>query len=163
MTSPTQRSKAFLQEQGFTVAIVEHWNSHVRIRQDMFGVFDLVAIRPGGPIAAVQTTTAAGGAAKRLAKILATEAAKTWLEAGGTISIHSWSKRNNRKAGTRKLWSCLERNVTLRDFQEASGASTAAQDRSWPVAASRETHLECDRVWPVVERIVPYSPIEPPA
>ena len=54
--TPTQRSLAYLREQGYTVAIVERWNPFARIRQDLFGFVDLLAIRKGETLA-VQTTS----------------------------------------------------------------------------------------------------------
>jgi hypothetical protein len=39
-TSPTQLSLKKLREEGYTVAVVEHWNSFARIRQDLFGFID---------------------------------------------------------------------------------------------------------------------------
>ena len=43
-TSPTQLSLKKLREEGYTVAVVEHWNSFARIRQDLFGFIDLLAL-----------------------------------------------------------------------------------------------------------------------
>jgi hypothetical protein len=43
--TPTQRSMAYLKKEGYRVAVVERWNPHARIRQDLFGVIDLLAIR----------------------------------------------------------------------------------------------------------------------
>lgn len=57
MTSPTQRSLAHLRSLGYRVAVVERWNPHARIRQDLFGVLDLLAVRDG-EILGVQTTNA---------------------------------------------------------------------------------------------------------
>ena len=53
--TPTQRSLKYLREQGYTVAIVERWNAFAKIRQDLFGFIDLLAIKPGETLA-VQTT-----------------------------------------------------------------------------------------------------------
>jgi hypothetical protein len=45
-TSPTQRSLAECRKRGLTVQVVERWNSHARVRVDLFGVIDLVALIP---------------------------------------------------------------------------------------------------------------------
>ncbi|HQV57391.1 MAG TPA: hypothetical protein PKV27_05220, partial [Ilumatobacteraceae bacterium] len=55
-TSPTTLSLKALRDAGYTVAIVEHFNPHMRIRQDLFGFIDIIAIRPGETLA-VQTTS----------------------------------------------------------------------------------------------------------
>jgi len=36
-TSPTQPSLAYLKEEGWHVAIVEHWNPWERVRKDLLG------------------------------------------------------------------------------------------------------------------------------
>jgi len=134
-TSPMQRSLKHLRDAGWTCAIVEHWNLHAKIRQDLFGFGDILACEPGtdeaasriyntfggSGIALVQTTTQANAAA-RLAKIIAEPRAKTWLLVGGRIFLHGWRKIGPR--GKRKLWDLKEREVTLLDFQE-----TPCQDR----------------------------------
>ena len=56
--SPLQRSKKYLEEQGYLVAIVEKWNPWAKVRQDLFGIFDLLAVKPEDTIA-VQVTTLA--------------------------------------------------------------------------------------------------------
>jgi len=84
--SPTQRSLKLLREQGYTVAITERWNPFAKIRQDLFGFADLLAIKPG-EIMAVQTTTASHLAAHRR-KINSEARSRTWLEAGGRIQLH---------------------------------------------------------------------------
>lgn len=57
--SPTARSLALLRKQHMLVGVVEKWNPHANIRQDLYGCLDLVAtgplLRPG--IYGVQTTT----------------------------------------------------------------------------------------------------------
>lgn len=89
MSSPTQRSVAHLREQGYLVAVVERWNPHARIRQDLFGWIDLLAIRDGETLA-VQTT--ASGVAARIKKITAAESLPAVRKAGWRILVHGWRK-----------------------------------------------------------------------
>lgn len=106
--TPTQRSLAKLRAAGWLVAVVERWNPYARIRQDLFGFVDLLAVR-GNETLAVQTTCGSN-VADRLAKILATQAAALWLESPSrTIVVHGWAKRGAR--GKRKTWTCREVNV----------------------------------------------------
>src|SRR5512145_3126336 len=44
-TRPTKRSLEYLRGQGHLVAVVEKWNPHARVRQDLFGFIDVLAIR----------------------------------------------------------------------------------------------------------------------
>lgn len=105
MSTPTQRSLAKLRKDGWTVAITEKWNPYARIRQDLFGFIDLLAIRPEMTLA-VQTTSGSNAAA-RVTKIRESPVALQWL-AGyphRQIVVHSWAKRGER--GKRKLWDCV--------------------------------------------------------
>jgi hypothetical protein len=108
MSSPTQRSLAKLRAEGWLVAITEHWNQYARVRQDLFGFIDLLAVR-GNETLAVQTTSGSNVSA-RLEKIRATQAASLWLESPTRkIVIHGWRKVGER--GKRKLWECREVEV----------------------------------------------------
>ncbi len=136
--SPTARSRDYFKKLGIASAIVERWNPHAKIRQDVFGFIDLIAcvpLTPGhhGPVGdspfvstwyeivpghllAVQTTSDANVAA-RVKKI--TEDcphARDWLESGGRIVVHGWGKKG--AAGKRKLWTLRTVAVTLADLPE---------------------------------------------
>lgn len=113
--SPTQRSLAHLRKAGYTVAIVEHFNHIIRIRQDLFGFADLLAFRQGVPPMLVQTTDATS-ASKRRAKILANPIARSWVMAGFEIVLHAWGKRGKR--GERKVWMCNPEWITKDQFTE---------------------------------------------
>lgn len=88
--SPTQRSLAFLRGRGYMVAVVEKWNPHARIRQDLFGILDLVAIKEGETLG-VQTTTL-GNVSSRLDKITQSEATPILRDANWRIEVHGWRK-----------------------------------------------------------------------
>ena len=89
--TPTQRSLALLREEGYTVAIVEKWNPHVRIRQDLFGFIDLLAIRKGETLA-VQTTST--GVSSRIKKIMESNYLPKVRDAGWRIVVHGWRKNS---------------------------------------------------------------------
>lgn len=107
MGSPTQRSLAECRKRGYVAQVVEHWNPHAHIRQDLFGVIDIVALTPDG-ILAIQACAGASHAA-RVAKVLAEPRTKAWLGAGGKFEVWSWSKRGAAKA--RKLWTLRTETV----------------------------------------------------
>lgn len=90
MPSPTQRSLMYLRAQGYRVAIVERWNPFARVRQDLFGVLDLLAVRDN-EILGVQTTSGSNVAA-RLAKIADAEAVPDLRRAGMRLEVHGWRK-----------------------------------------------------------------------
>lgn len=94
MTSPTQRTLAHLRNAGYPlVQVVERWNPYARIRQELFGIVDVLAV--GADVVAVQTTSASNVAA-RVRKITETAALPILREAGIRIMIHGWAKRKGR-------------------------------------------------------------------
>lgn len=96
MTSPTARTLAFLRRCGHAAAVVERWNAHAGIRQDVFGVIDIIAVRRGEPgVLAVQATTLPNVSA-RLAKAKVRPELRTWLAAGNRFQVHGWFQRAGR-------------------------------------------------------------------
>lgn len=92
--TPTQLSLNLLRKEGYLVAVVEKWNWVVKIRQDLFGFIDIIAIKEGETVG-VQTTSIAGVSARRK-KILEHENFSRILSAGWRIELHGWKKRKNR-------------------------------------------------------------------
>ena len=88
--SPTQRTLTLLREEGYTVAVVEHWNAHAKCRQDLFSWIDIVALGEG-ELLGVQVTTATNLAA-RIRKAKALPAYAAWQRAGGKAVFHGWRK-----------------------------------------------------------------------
>jgi len=89
-TSPTQRSLKILRDEGYLCAIVEHWNPFARIRQDLYGFVDILAIK-GKETLAVQTTTLANQGA-RIEKINESKNYPIVKKAGWKIVVHGWRK-----------------------------------------------------------------------
>ncbi len=103
-TSPTQLSLKKLREEGYTVQVVEYWNSFARIRIDLFGFIDIIALK-GKEVLAVQTTSASNMSA-RCKKIADHENVGVVREAGWTIHVHGWSQDDKRK------WHCKVKDVS---------------------------------------------------
>lgn len=103
-TSPTQRSLAKLREEGYQVAVVERWNPHARIRQDLFGFADLLAVGNGETVA-VQTTSASNMAA-RIRKIAESDQVPECRKANWRILVHGWRKDSKGK------WICRVEDVS---------------------------------------------------
>ena len=98
--SPMQRSLKLLREQGYLVAITEHYNFYAHIRQDLFNMFDLVAIK-GKETLAIQATSA-GNLNARISKIKSSPNYEIVKKAGWKICVYGWSKKGKR--GERKTW-----------------------------------------------------------
>jgi len=101
VTTPTQRSLAHLRADGWQVAIVEHWNPFARIRQDLFGVLDLLAVRDGVTLG-VQTTSGSNVSA-RVKKIAESDAVPALRRAGWAIHVHGWRKGANGRWALREV------------------------------------------------------------
>lgn len=112
--SPMQRSKKYLEQQGYRVAITEHWNSFARCRVDLFGVIDLLAMRPGAPLLAIQTTSTSNLSA-RLKKDPIT--VRQWLSTGAEFQFHGWSRQGAR--GKRKTWTLTIKGLNQNGDVEA--------------------------------------------
>jgi len=98
--TPTQRTLAYLREEGYLCAIVEKWNPHVKIRQDLFGFIDILAIKKGETLAVQCTST---GVAARVKKIQESEYLSRVREAGWKILVVGWSKNSKGKYVMRLL------------------------------------------------------------
>jgi hypothetical protein len=88
--TPTQRSLKHLRDLGYRVAIVEKWNPHARIRQDLFGFIDLLAIKENETLA-IQATSR-GNISSRVKKIEEAEALEAVRKAGWRIVVQGWGK-----------------------------------------------------------------------
>ena len=101
MSSPTQRSKAHLEAQGYAVEITERWNPWARRRVDLFGFIDILAIRENETLA-VQTTSGTN-VSKRIAKIAEHDNTPMVRKAGWRIVVHGWRKNAKGKYVLREV------------------------------------------------------------
>lgn len=95
--SPTTRSLKKLKAEGYTAAVVEKWNPHARVRQDLFGFIDILAIKDGETLA-VQTTSYSH-VSDRVKKIENHDNLRSVRDANWSIHVHGWRKVKNR-------WQC---------------------------------------------------------
>jgi hypothetical protein len=94
MKSPTQLSLDYLRSKGYVVEVVEKYNYFARIRQDLFGFVDILAI--GESLTLGVQTTSRSNMAARIAKISEHENWPAVLRAGWKMEVHGWAKN---KAG----------------------------------------------------------------
>jgi len=98
-TSPTQLTLRHLRADGWTAEVVERWNPHARVRQDLFGIIDVIGVR-GADTIGVQTTSAHNVAA-RIRKIADSGNVAALREAGWILRVHGWAKVGRRWTLTR--------------------------------------------------------------
>ena len=75
---------------GYTAAIVEHWNPWARIRQDLFGVIDVLCLGDG-EILGVQATSASNVSA-RVKKIADHKNIFAIRKSGMRLEVWGWTK-----------------------------------------------------------------------
>lgn len=136
-TISLQRSKKLLEEQNYKTWIVEKpFNPSTKRREDLFNLFDLVAIR--GDIKGVTGVQACGeDSPKHVRKVLSgyTDKSgkeygpnpylKVWLEGENRAFIWAWRKRG--AAGKRKLWKLREVEFILDPSGEVVHRETEAK------------------------------------
>ena len=93
--SPTKLSLELMRARGYTCAIVEHWNSFARIRQDLFGFVDVLCLGDG-EIIGVQTTSRSNMSA-RAKKIREHENLLPVLDSGMRVLIQGWEKNKSNR------------------------------------------------------------------
>lgn len=136
-SKPTQRTLEWLRERSYHCAIVEHWNAHVGIRQDLFGAIDILALGPGPDgtteLLAIQTTSGSNVSA-RVAKILALPAMRLWVESGNRLVVHGWTKKarpwkpGEKRVGVRvKKWVLREEWIVVGMFEGEHGRHTVRE------------------------------------
>lgn len=103
MNSPTQRSLKNLRDGGYQAQVVEHWNPFAKVRQDLFGFIDIVAVGNSQTIG-VQTTSYSNMSA-RVKKILASPVLPELKAAGWKIICHGWKKNKSNR------WELIEKKL----------------------------------------------------
>lgn len=89
-SSPTQRTLALYKERGYLCEVTEKWNAFARIRQDLFGFIDVLAIKEG-EVVGVQATSW-GNVKARINKIADHDNTPMVRKAGIRIIVIGWGK-----------------------------------------------------------------------
>ncbi len=95
MTSPTQLTLRECRRCLWPAAVVEKWNAWARIRQDLFGAIDIVALddRPG--VLGIQATTTSNALArvKKIDGLLVPGSPlHQWIGHGNRLEVWGWGK-----------------------------------------------------------------------
>ena len=104
--SPTQRTLNRLRDSGDypLVSIVERWNAFAKIRQDLFGIIDLLAVDSKGNTVGIQVTSYSNISA-RVKKMEDSDAIPHLRNANWVLLVQGWHKKNNK-------WVCREVDIS---------------------------------------------------
>lgn len=92
------------------VAVTEHWNSFAKIRQDLYGIIDILCVHNGKTIG-LQTTSGSNVSARQT-KMEESPALRHLREAGWIILIHGWRKVKVKRGGKAMKWELREVDIT---------------------------------------------------
>ena len=121
--TPTQRTIRELKNMGRRCGIVERFNAYVGphgIRQDLFGIIDIIALDPETGVVGIQCCSGSGFSA-HYKKMIEEHAQETldWLQTPGTkLEIWAWRKIKRKRGGTALVWAPRVEEITLDDFQD---------------------------------------------
>lgn len=101
--SPTQRTLDELRKLGYPlIQVVERWNAFAKIRQDLFGFIDVLAVGQDGGVLAVQATSR-DNVASRVAKIAESDSIIWIRKAGWRVEVWGWGRMASGKYELRKV------------------------------------------------------------
>jgi hypothetical protein len=104
--SPTALTLRRLRAAGYTAAVVEHWNPHAGIRQDLWGFADVAAVRADQVGILFVQCCIRSALATRVNKIKANQVHVELLKAGNRIEAWGWKKLGGR-------WNLEIRSIVL--------------------------------------------------
>jgi hypothetical protein len=103
LASPTSTTLQRLRQYGYACDVAERFIAAVQRKKDLLGFADVVAVKAGEPILAVQATSLAH-VGDRLKRCTARPELHAWLKAGGRFLVMGWYLRNG-------LWDVKEVEV----------------------------------------------------
>lgn len=123
-TTPTQRTLAELKRRGLRCAIVEKWNAFIPrpgggmgIRQDMFGIIDIIALDFDRGVVGVQSTGQDFAGHHRKLTHEKARYCRDWLRTPGThLELWGWRKLKKVRGKKAVVWKPRIRIYTLDDF-----------------------------------------------
>ena len=115
--TPTQRTLRALKQKGLVCAVVEKWIPRARVRKDLFGIIDIIALDPSRGVVGVQSTgTDFAGHHNKLTQERAQECVN-WLETpGAVLELWGWRKIKAKRGGKATIWVPRVREYKLADF-----------------------------------------------
>jgi hypothetical protein len=126
--NPTQRTIRELKNQGRKCGIVERFNSFVGphgIRQDLFGIIDIIALDPERGVVGVQACGQDFSGHFKKITIDRAEQTIDWLMTpGAVLELWGWRKVKLKRGGKAMRWKPRIREILLRDVIGRAGDET---------------------------------------
>lgn len=118
MSSPTEKTLAALKAKGCMCGMVERWIPRARIRKDLFGIIDIIALEPGRGIVGVQSTGTDFSSHNTKLAVENVAASIAWLEAGGHLELWAWRKVKVKRGGRAMVYEPRIKVYQLADFSD---------------------------------------------
>jgi len=138
MTSATQRTIRELRNRGLVCAIVEKWSQFVGprgVRQDLFGIVDVLALDPARGFVGVQSCATSFSEHYRKMVDERAEQCLDWLGTpGGWLELWGWRKVKLRRGSLAERWAPRVHVFKKEDFL----VGREAPDEEDPIASWRE-------------------------
>lgn len=99
--SPTARAKAYCKSKGWPCQVVEKYNMFAKVRQDLFGIIDVLALA-GDQVLGIQATSRANHKA-RVDKVHDSEYLTPWLNTKSIMEIWSYDPKILKTKGGRRM------------------------------------------------------------
>ncbi len=122
MSTPTARTLNLLRAEGWTCQVVESWIPRLNIRRDLFGVADVLAVKPGESAVLLIQCTSTPNVASRFGKAKAEPRLRTWLACGQRFEVWGWDKRGGR-------WECRRIPLVLDDLSNVAAMTPPRRKR----------------------------------
>lgn len=113
-SSPTSRTLDRCRRWGWRTQVVERWNQYAKIRIDLFGIIDLIALTDDNRTIGIQATST-GNMSARVNKALEEKRDELlhWLRCDNEFQVWGFALRG--KAGKRKLYKLKRKKIVLTD------------------------------------------------
>lgn len=119
--TPTQRTIRALKDRGLRCAIVEKFNAHIGphgVRQDLFGIIDILALDPETGVIGVQSCGNSFSAHMKKIMEERHQEAHDWLSTPGcTLELWAWRKLLVKRGGKATRWMPRVKQITLEDLR----------------------------------------------
>jgi hypothetical protein len=120
--SPTQRTLAYLKDQGLVCGICERWIPNPKmpgggIRKDLFGFIDIITISKANGVVGIQSCGQDFSRHFRKITEEKAEEVRAWLEAGAKLQLIGWRKLKLNRGGIAMRWTPRIQEITLEDLK----------------------------------------------